>query len=313
MNSNNHHNDATHTFTALQPFLCEAGISGFGNETDRRATVAVYAFLADILPVEAIAFVHQLPSYALFSHLFTEQQALASQQEARKAQLLQQMDEKINRNFTAPSHISLSHVVRIGDPLTGLLGYAKELDADLMLIGQKKGEGGHGILPRKLAGMLSSNALIIPQNSRLSMQKILVPVDFSPHSQKALEVALQIGLQLKGSPEIVCLHLFDMPEFAVSKSYQTLVREEKEKELSAFIAPYNNHYSNLRVVLQEKEIITRAGLYILDYALEIQADMIAVGARGLSPIDALIVGSVTERLLSVNDDIPTLIVRDKKK
>ena len=43
------------------------------------------------------------------------------------------------------------------------------------------------------------------------------------------------------------------------------------------------------------------------------ADVILIGARGRTAATAIFLGSVTEKLLTLDSDIPLLIVKDKKK
>jgi nucleotide-binding universal stress UspA family protein len=267
-------------------------------------------FLHNLIPVESITFLHQLASYTLFNHLFKDERQLARQQAEKKKQIMKRMQQQIKQHFRMPSTSDLSHEVRIGDPLVGLLERADELDADLMLVGQKIYEGGHGVLSRKLAGLLQSNALIVPQRASLSMHKILVPVDFSEPSRHALETAVRLQQQIQEKPTIICLHIFEMPEFADQDSFTNLVREDQAHSLAEFVRPYEEQGGGpFQSVILEKELITRTGLYILEYGLEEGVDLIVLGARGLSPIERMVMGSVTERLLSENDDIPTLVVK----
>ena len=50
--------------------------------------------------------------------------------------------------------------------------------------------------------------------------------------------------------------------------------------------------------------------YIKEYAEENEVDFIVMGAKGHSKVELLLLGSVTEKLLSINNSIPTLIVKE---
>jgi nucleotide-binding universal stress UspA family protein len=111
-------------------------------------------------------------------------------------------------------------------------------------------------------------------------------------------------------PEIVCLHIYELPEYATRQAFRTLVQEDEEKKMQDFVRPYHEQgYGPLTPVLLEKEFITRTGIYIHEYALAHNTDLIVIGAKGLSPLERMNMGSVTERLLSVNDHVPTLIIK----
>jgi nucleotide-binding universal stress UspA family protein len=123
-------------------------------------------------------------------------------------------------------------------------------------------------------------------------------------------MAVQLQRQMQEKPTIICLHIFEMPEFANQDTFSTLVREDEAHKLAEFVRPYEDQGDGpLESVILERELITRTGIYLLEYGLAEAVDLIVLGARGLSPIERMVMGSVTERLLSVNDDIPTLVVK----
>ena len=47
----------------------------------------------------------------------------------------------------------------------------------------------------------------------------------------------------------------------------------------------------------------------MDYAYDKKADLIVMGAKGHSQVELLLMGSVTEKVLAVNESIPTLVVK----
>ena len=49
--------------------------------------------------------------------------------------------------------------------------------------------------------------------------------------------------------------------------------------------------------------------YIMDYATSEEAGLIVMGAKGHSQVELLLMGSVTEKLLAINESIPTLVVK----
>jgi nucleotide-binding universal stress UspA family protein len=51
------------------------------------------------------------------------------------------------------------------------------------------------------------------------------------------------------------------------------------------------------------------GAYLLQYCEDKHADLIVLGAKGHSKVELLLLGSVTEKLLMLNQNIPTLVVK----
>lgn len=49
--------------------------------------------------------------------------------------------------------------------------------------------------------------------------------------------------------------------------------------------------------------------YILEFGRKEKVDFIIMGAKGHSKVENLLMGSVTEKLLTINDSIPTLVIK----
>jgi nucleotide-binding universal stress UspA family protein len=58
-----------------------------------------------------------------------------------------------------------------------------------------------------------------------------------------------------------------------------------------------------------ENILQNPAKHILEYAREIQADLLLTGARGHSVLRNMLFGSVTEALIEQNHEFPLLIVR----
>ena len=48
----------------------------------------------------------------------------------------------------------------------------------------------------------------------------------------------------------------------------------------------------------------------MDFAKQHNVDLIVTGAKGHSQVELLLLGSVTEKLLAINDSLPTLVVKE---
>ena len=75
--------------------------------------------------------------------------------------------------------------------------------------------------------------------------------------------------------------------------------------MSAY-APKDQH--DIPTVLVERK---RPGLahYILQFAKQEEFDLIVMGAKGHSTLERLLMGSVTERILTQNETLATLVVK----
>ena len=127
---------------------------------------------------------------------------------------------------------------------------------------------------------------------------IVAAVDFSPHSDRALEVAIDLGKRFGAAIHVV--HAFGLPlplvspyEVAVPDAYLQESREAAGLKLSA--AGDRVAASGLDVKIHLAEV--PAAPAIVRVAKEVGADLIVMGTRGHTGIKHFVLGSVAERTL----------------
>jgi|TARA_B110000285_G_scaffold222409_1_gene276569 nucleotide-binding universal stress UspA family protein len=198
-----------------------------------------------------------------------------------------------------------------GEPLAELLSKANT--SDLVLIGQREHTDNHGILARNLARKAKGNAFIIPENSTTNVRKVLVPVDFSDNSGRALQETVNFAKALNPDVEITVLNVFELPNlstYRLSKTpeqFREIVVKNTNLMLDSFLRKYvPNQKINKAIVQMDLPSI---GHYIVKYAVRYGIDLIGIGAKGHSTVELLFIGSVVEKVLNYNQQVPVLIIR----
>jgi nucleotide-binding universal stress UspA family protein len=142
------------------------------------------------------------------------------------------------------------------------------------------------------------------------IEKILVPVDFSEHSARALEMAIDLAKAF--GAEIHLLHCYQIQPLSISpygialpEDFDREVREGAERRMDEWRA---------KVMLEEIEVGVHLSsrfpsLQISETASEVGADLIVMGTRGLTGIKHALLGSVAERTLRLAP-CPVLTVKD---
>ena len=272
-------------------------------------------FFTNLVPAKAAYFLHVLPQFDLFYAMYEkEAQSLISNFEINE-DTLARMEANIKGLMAEKKTVFVEVDVRDGDPLEELLKNAKAIKADLAVIGQSSATNRHGILAKNLVRKIACNALVIPDKARKQLQKILVPIDFSENSAKALQAAVALTKRLKNPVEIICLNVYEMPNVSVYRIQKTrdqfkrMMEEDRLAAFEAFIdsyAPEAKDYISTKLL--EKDLPGIAH-YLLDFAKTNDIDFITIGAKGHSKVERLLLGSVTEKLMSLNNSIPSLIVK----
>ncbi len=131
------------------------------------------------------------------------------------------------------------------------------------------------------------------------IQKILVPVDFSDHSAKALEMALGVAKAFGGAT-LHLLHCYHIQPVGVSP-YGIVLPETFDRDIREAASRQLDDWRQKAVaegVLAEVHLSSMfPSVAIADIASEIKADLVVMGTRGLSGLKHVLLGSVAERTL----------------
>jgi len=134
---------------------------------------------------------------------------------------------------------------------------------------------------------------------------LVVPVDFEKASQKALEVAKELGARL--GAEVVLVHVYQIPLFTypgLEPSLLPTFTVEIAAAAKRAVEKLSESSGGLRAVLREGDPTTE----ILAVAKEIGAQMIIMGTHGRGGIAHLFLGSVAEKVMR-ESPIPVMTIR----
>jgi len=148
--------------------------------------------------------------------------------------------------------------------------------------------------------------------------KILVPLDRSDHSRRALDVAIQIAKKFYG--KLTLVHIYSVaPSIIIPESpplampyapsiYASKFEEAARKEGNSILADGKRRAEAEKV---EAEVMLREGHTVQEIIRVTREDdygLIVMGARGVSRIREMLLGSVTDGVMH-HVDCPVLIVR----
>ena len=130
------------------------------------------------------------------------------------------------------------------------------------------------------------------------IEKILVPVDFSEHSARALEMAIDLAKAFGAGIQL--LHCYQIQPLGISpygialpEGFDREVRQAAELRVEEWRGKVLQEGIEVEVHLSSRF----PSLEISETASEIGADLIVMGTRGLSGIKHVLLGSVAERTL----------------
>ncbi|WP_203255795.1 universal stress protein [Hyunsoonleella ulvae] len=140
------------------------------------------------------------------------------------------------------------------------------------------------------------------------MKKIIVPIDFSNHSEYALKTAAKLAKVYNA--EVLALHMLEMSDIMLSSS-DGLQHEKTafflklaEKKFKAFLKKDFLQDIKVTPLVKHFKIFSEVN----DVAIKTDADLIVMGSHGTSGLKEYFVGSNTERVVR-HAEIPVLVVK----
>jgi nucleotide-binding universal stress UspA family protein len=206
-------------------------------------------------------------------------------------------------------------------PIEAILADAAKFRATVIALGWR----GHGAFKRLIAGSVSraiaSNAqctVLVAREAPKALRRIVVGHDGSPNATQAIELLASLAAP-RGARVILVDAVVRQVLPATAGRLPTATRKQLQQELRALNEERRQHAqkllesgaARLRRVGWKVDIEVRdedAVAAILAAADDHQADIVAVGARAISGLERLLLGSVANGVLN-RSKVPVLLVR----
>ncbi|MEF8699835.1 MAG: universal stress protein [Candidatus Accumulibacter sp. UW26] len=283
--------------TQLNPVLAATDLSAPARHAVERAALVSRETAAplELLHVSNLAPLERFRQLVLEAPAGLEQEVLDAGREK-----LRELAESVQRRFGV---LAGTRVVS-GSVLAELARAADAMAADLIVCGAR-GESFilHLLLGSTAERMLSGTKrpiLVVKQAAHEPYRTLLVPVDFSPASLRAIGIARGIAPQA----DIVLLHVFDVPfegqlryasvDQDSINHYRISARQEALRKLHALAQEAGLPPQVARFVVLHGDPCWR----IIEQEQELSCDLIVIGKHGESLLEELFLGSVTRRVLA---------------
>jgi nucleotide-binding universal stress UspA family protein len=130
------------------------------------------------------------------------------------------------------------------------------------------------------------------------IRRIVVPVDFSDHSARAVDMAEELAKQLDASIELI--HVIEMPaismapyDIGIPSTFFAELRESAQQKLTELEQQVSGRGLTVSARLGEPP----AAVAIEELVKELDADLVVMGTRGNTGLKHILLGSVAERVL----------------
>ncbi len=199
-------------------------------------------------------------------------------------------------------------LIEEGSPVDIILDTAEANFFDLVVTGRR----GRSRLERSLIGSVTSriighstcDVLVVPKNTMVVWNSLLVPTDGSPYSTSSARKAIELARAYSASLTVVSI-------VDVTEEFQAQAPDAVESLVSQAWQHVNDVSSRARELGVAADRFVREGesyKVITDMALKQRTDMIVMGSHGRTGVRRLFMGSVTEKVIGYAV-CPVLVVK----
>jgi nucleotide-binding universal stress UspA family protein len=238
-------------------------------------------------------------------------EAMASQADLEKVDVEERARARLEE-FVG-QHLRLAVAVHfeilVGHPFEEIVSFCERRQADLLVMGAQGNSGRGwrtGVLATNCVRRAPVDVLLVRGFQDKKFNRILVCVDFSETSKRAIEQGIMLALQDRAAVEF--LFVFqpvnemtgDLAAFVQIMPPVNNIdyRKTAEKDLKAFLQPYLEGVGDLEV---ETTVIenSRISDAIIDYANDSGANLVVLGTRGRTVLKRLLfMGTTAERIVA---------------
>lgn len=263
--------------------------------------------IAQVLEIEKIYFVHVAKNLALSEEFASSYPDVMAPQDESIEQDITKAVEKAG----LPENIAFEVEAKEGNPMETVLKWARVKDVDLIIMGRKREKRGSGSLSKGTAQKSPCSVLFVSEDYEdKNFDHLMVPIDFSSYSVLSLEVAQG----MTNDPDTIkCYHIYEVPAgyTKTGKTFQEfseIMLQNAKKDYQSFIKKHG--LPAYECIFIQKSDRNRAKI-LMKAAKNDGVDFIIIGSRGRTNSASLLIGSVAEKLISLNNKIPMLVLKEK--
>ena len=246
--------------------------------------------------------------------IFEDQPSVVSNEIAETKEMVRKLEDiaekQLNKLLDSHSSNDIKIITEIKRGLSAapaILEYVSDKQIDLIVMGTHGRRGlGHlllGSAAEEVVRLAPCPVFTIRElkepKSVMHVNNILVPVDFSNYSEKALTYASEIAQSYNAQLQV--LHIIEEtmhPAFSVTGKSSIFdlvpgIKDDSKKRIAKMLEKFVSDKVKSKVFIQGG----RAANDIIKFAKENSTDLIVIATHGLTGLEHMLLGSVTEKVV----------------
>ncbi|GLI53847.1 universal stress protein [Thermodesulfovibrio yellowstonii] len=195
-----------------------------------------------------------------------------------------------------------------GEPFEKIVDISEEISADLIVMG-KKGMSAlrevlMGSVTERVIGYSNIDVLIVPKDSTIKWNKVLVAVDVSPYGERICGRAIEIAKNFGSELNVISVVEVPSEVFAIKPEIFDTHLEKIKQYLKNLETKFLKENILTNTIIEEGEPYRK----IMETAEKIKADLIIIGSHGRTGLKRLLMGSTCQRVTGLSK-VPVLVVK----
>lgn len=218
-----------------------------------------------------------------------------------------QMHIKEAENIAKSEGIQITINLEQGEPYERITAVADDENCNIIVMGRRGLRGLErafmGSVTARVISYSKKDVLVIPMDTTIGWKRILLATDGSKYSQDAVDRAIDLAKSYKA--DLLVLSVVNVPSELFAKTQSIL--EGLSIKAKGFVENVMKNAESMGIKTSIFVIEGDAYQVITDLARKEKAEMIIMGSHGRTGFKKLIMGSVTEEVIS-HTSCPVLIV-----
>ena len=275
-----------------------------------RSLIRYASYLSQTLELKKVIFFHAIQAYDLPDKSSKKFPDLESDLSTK---IKSEINSVVSSHFKRNINTDVITRIENEDAANVIIDFTRKEEVDLALIGQKYGEDRSGHYGHKIAAEALTDLMFIPEDTELSLTKILCAVDFSRASEKAFRRCLDISRAVNAP--IICHYLYDTHKsYFPATTFRTkgVIEKKVRKRFRKYLNKFNLSPDDVELRVRVNEEFKSQAEKLYEEAEEQKADLLVVGAKGKTSVVTSLLGNVTERLRRMEKQMPVMIMKNVK-
>lgn len=266
-------------------------------------------FLAHKLQASTVQFLHIIETDTIQKDLNLIFPELRSMEDL-ELKLQERLRKKIDQLIDDPNFKS-EVFVKQGNATLAIIEFIKTMNPDLLIMGQKQGFQGEGVMAKQIVKYVPSSVLFVSENSSFALETIVLPVDFSKTAGEAIKTAQEMT---SNDGKVVGEHIFEVPP----NFFPYLPTQDEKKRITAHLEKKRTQFLNslnvsepieIHIEMQSNESVAQ-----LTYRkiVEQNADLLLIPLKEVGDFQSLLKEDVSHKYLHYHFAIPVLFLKNKK-